>query len=391
MTQLLVKLFVKDYESTDSVKVRTSYGVLASIVGILCNVSLFVLKLAIGLIINSISIMADAFNNLSDAASSIISFIGVKLAERPADKEHPFGHGRFEYIAALIVSFLILMVGVTLFKNSLDKVIHPEVVGFSWILVIILSISVMVKVWLSLFNKKLGNRINSKVMKATSTDARNDVLVTSATIISVVFGKLTGITIDGYTGVIVSVFVLLSGIEIAKDTLMPLLGEAVDKDVYENITKKVESYDGIIGSHDLITHNYGPSRVMATIHAEVSNEANIEAVHKTIDRIERDIFSEMGISIVIHVDPVEVNDISTLECRVMVEQVVAEIEPNGTVHDFHVIYSEEETKLIFELAVPHSYKEKDQDRLLTKVIENISEINENYQCVITIENTYIAE
>lgn len=391
MTQFLVRKFIKNYENTDTVKVRTAYGVLASLVGILCNVMLFLLKLIIGVLINSISIMADAFNNLSDAASSIISFCGVKLAERPADKEHPFGHGRMEYISALVVAFLILMVGLTLFLDSVKKVISPEKVGFSWIMVVILSISVLVKIWLASFNKVLGNKINSTVMKATSADARNDVFVTSATIISLIVGKYTGFTIDGLTGVFVSVFVLLSGFNIAKDTLMPLLGEAVDKDAYEDITKIVESYEGIVGSHDLILHNYGPSCIMATIHAEVANDSNIEEIHETIDRIERDILSEKGISIVIHMDPVEVSDSNVLKRRDMVEKVINEIEPDGSIHDFRVVYIGETTNLIFDLVVPYSYKEEDQQALVLKVTETVSQVDENCQCVITIENSYIAE
>lgn len=390
MTQLLVKLFVKDFENVENIKVRTSYGVLASIIGILCNVLLFGLKLSIGIIINSISITADAFNNLSDAASSIISFIGVKLAGRPADKEHPFGHGRFEYISALVVAFLILMVGVSLFKNSFEKVIHPEKVGFSWVLVIILCISVLVKIWLSLFNKKLGNLINSNVMKATSADARNDVLVTSATIISIVVSKLTGITIDGWIGIIVSGFVLLSGYGIAKETLMPLLGEAVDKEVYKEITKKVEGFEGIIGSHDLIVHNYGPSHTMASIHAEVSNDSDIEDVHRIIDKVEREILKEMGIFIVIHMDPVEVNNKKTLARKERILNIVNRLEPNADIHDFRIVRECGRENIMFDLVVPHSYNEEEKDILEVRLKEYIYEMDEGYHCIITIENSYIA-
>lgn len=391
MTELLVKLFVKDSERTDNAKVRTEYGLLASSVGILCNVLLFFIKLTIGLIINSISITADAVNNLSDAASSVISFIGVKLAGRPADKEHPFGHGRLEYISALVVAFLILVVGFSLLMDSVKKIINPEPVGFSWAMTIILVISVTLKIWLSMFNKVLGNKINSTVMKATSADARNDVIVTSATIISVVVGKYTGWTVDGLMGVFVSVFVLFSGFNIAKDTLVPLLGEAIDKEAYEKITKMVESYEGIIGSHDLILHNYGPSCVMATIHAEVSSDSNIAEVHDIVDKIERDILRDMGISIVIHVDPIELNDGHTLERRALVESVICDLEPDGTIHDFHVVYVENTINLIFDLVIPYSYKEKDQQELVLKITDTISQVNENYQCVITIENSYIAD
>lgn len=391
LTQLLVKLFIKDFKEIDKLSVRTSYGVMASIVGIVCNVILFGIKVTIGIIINSISVIADALNNLSDAGSSIISFIGIKLSERPADKEHPFGHGRLEYISALAISFLILQVGVTSLKSSVSKIIHPEATGFSWTLVFILSISVLIKLWLSLFNKKLGNLINSNVMKATSADSLSDAVVTLATIISIIVGRLTGLNIDGWMGLVVSLFIIISGINIAKDTLMPLLGEAVDKEIYSKITKKVESYDGIVGSHDLIVHNYGPSRVMASIHAEVPNDSNMEKVHETIDRIERDILKELGIFIVIHMDPVEVNDKKVLEKKNMVFKIVKDIEPKATIHDFRMVNGEITTNLIFDLVVPRSYTEEDENRLLMQVTENINKMHEKYKCIITIENSYISE
>jgi cation diffusion facilitator family transporter len=391
LTQLLVKLFVKDYKNTEKSKVRTAYGVLTSLVGIICNIILFGVKIAIGLIINSISVMADAFNNLSDAASSVIGLVGVKLAERPADKEHPFGHGRFEYIAAFAVSFLILQVGLSCFKSSFTKIINPEAVGFNWILVGILCISVLIKLWLSLFNRTLGNRINSNVMKATATDALGDVLITSTTIASVIVGKLTGFMVDGWMGAIVSIFVLLAGFNIARETLEPLLGEAVDRNVYEAVTKKVEGYAGIMGSHDLIVHNYGPSHTMATIHAEVPNDVNLEAAHETIDRIERDVLREMGIFLVIHMDPIETNDQRVIERKEAVIRVIKELEPKAGIHDFRIVNGEEHINLIFDLVVPFSYNEEQEQELLLRIEEALRKIDERYQVVITVENSYIAE
>ena len=391
MTQLLVKLFIKDFDKVEHPSVRTAYGVLTSIVGIICNVFLFGIKLIIGLILNSISVMADAFNNLSDAASSIIGFIGVKLAERPADKEHPFGHGRFEYISALIVSFLILQVGFTCFKSSVTKIINPEPVSFSWILVIILGISVLIKLWLSAFNKTLGKRINSSVMKATSADSLGDVLITSATVLSIVVGKITGLAIDGWMGLVVSIFVLIAGFNIAKDTLEPLLGEAVDQEVYKAISEMVESYDGIVGSHDLIVHNYGPSHIMASIHAEVPNDVNLEEIHETIDSIEKDVFRKMGIFIVIHMDPVEINDVKVLEKKRMVIDIIKKLDTRATIHDFRVVNGENQVNLIFDLVVPHSYSDTAEQELLLKVEETIQNVDSKYQCVITIENSFIAE
>lgn len=391
MTQLLVRLFVKDYKNTDKVSVRTAYGVLASFVGIVCNLILFGVKITIGLIINSISVMADAFNNLSDAASSIIGLVGVKLAERPADKEHPFGHGRFEYISAFVVSFLILEVGFSCLKSSLSKILHPEEVGFQWTLVGILCLSVLIKLWLSYFNKTLGKRINSNVMKATSADALGDVLITSTTIASIIIGKVTGLKVDGFMGAVVSIFVLVAGINIAKETLEPLLGEAVDREVYEAITKKVEGYDGIVGSHDLIVHNYGPSHTMATIHAEVPNNTDIEIAHETIDRIERDVLREMGIFLVIHLDPIETNDCEVIERKEEVVRVIKELEPKATIHDFRLVNGETHINLIFDLVVPHSYSESEEQKLVSQIEEALQKIDERYQAVITVENSYIAE
>lgn len=308
MTEFLVKRFVKDYQQTEAVQVRTAYGTLSSMVGIFCNVLLFGAKLLIGLLINSISVMADAFNNLSDAASSIIGFIGVKMAEKPADDDHPFGHGRIEYIAAFIVAFIVIQVGFSLFKTSLNKILNPESMSFKWISIVILSLSVAVKLWLSLFNRTLGKRINSKVMLATAADAMGDVVTTSATMLSIAVFGIFGVNIDGIVGIAVSVVVMIAGVNIAKDTLAPLIGEAIDPQLYEQISNFVESFEGILGTHDLIVHNYGPSKSMASIHAEVPNDVNVERSHEVIDQIEHEAARRFGLLLVIHMDPVETHD-----------------------------------------------------------------------------------
>lgn len=287
MTQFLIEHFVKDYEDVEKISVRTAYGVLASIVGIFCNVFLFAVKFTIGVIAHSVSVMADAFNNLSDAGSSIISFIGVKMAEKPADRDHPFGHGRIEYIAALVVSFLILEVGFTFLKDSIGKIRTPEMLNFQIASVIILILSIGVKLWLGLFNKRLGEKINSKVMMAVFADSMGDVITTGATILSLIIFRITGWNIDGVVGIGVALVVMWAGVGIAKDTLEPLIGEAIDPQVYDQIKAFVEKYDGIVGTHDLIVHNYGPGRSMASIHAEVPNDVDIEKSHEIIDRIER--------------------------------------------------------------------------------------------------------
>lgn len=391
MTKLLVRLFIKNYDNVQDQKVRTSYGVLSSIVGIICNVILFLIKLVVGIVINSVSVMADAFNNLSDATSSIISLIGVKLAGRPADKEHPFGHGRIEYIAALAVSFLIIQVGLTLFKNSFAKILNPEAIVFNPFLIGILFISIFTKVWLMLFNRRLGKLINSTVMLATAADSMGDVLVTSVTVVSTTVAGLTGWQIDGYMGLIVSIFVVIAGIRIAKDTLEPLLGQAVDREVYKSITNLVESYPHIVGTHDLIIHSYGPSHRMATIHAEVPKDISFEEAHDVIDRIERDILEKMDIFLVIHMDPIEINDVVVLEKKELVTKIVQKLDQKASIHDFRMVKTEFQINLIFDLVVPFSYTYKEEQKLLTKIIEEVRRHDPKLNCVITIENSYIAE
>ena len=286
MTEFLVKRFVKNYQDTEDLQVRTAYGVLSSFVGICCNVLLFIAKVAIGMVMNSISVTADAFNNLSDAASSVISFVGVKMADKPADEEHPFGHGRMEYIAALIVSFLVIEVGFTFFKSSIGKIGDPETMNFDLIPFLILLLSVAVKLWMGMFNRKLGKRIDSKVLLATSTDSLGDVVTTSVTIMSILVYRFLGWNIDAVMGILVSLVVMWAGIGIARDTLEPLIGQAGDPKLAARIRKEVESYDGIVGTHDMILHSYGPGRTMASLHAEVPRDRDIEDSHEVI-RIRR--------------------------------------------------------------------------------------------------------
>ena len=384
-------MFVKNNKNIEDKDVRASYGVLASVVGLISNVILFLLKIIIGLLIKSISVMADAFNNLSDAGSSVISFVGAKLASRPADKKHPFGHGRAEYIAALVVSFLILQVGFTLFKNSVIKIFKPEDIVFNPILIGFLGLSVLVKLWLMFFNRKLGERINSSVMKATAMDSLSDVVVTSATIVSAILAGMFGWQVDAYVGVIVSVFVMFAGINIAKDTLEPLMGEAVDKDLYHKVSNFVESYEGIVGSHDLIIHSYGPNHLMGTIHVEVPSNADFEKAHETIDQIERDILKELDMFFVIHMDPVEVNDLKILEKNEMIDNILKKLDPKVSFHDFRVINGDNHINLIFDLVVPFSYTKKEEQRLLHDLIEEVRRRDPRHQCIITLENTYIEE
>ena len=390
MTEFLVRHFVKDYEAVEKSAVRTAYGVLASMVGIVCNVFLFLVKFIVGLLLHSVSVTADAFNNLSDAASSIISFIGVKMAGKPADKEHPFGHGRIEYIAALIVSFLVLEVGFTFFKDSISKIRTPEELNFQLVSVVILILSIGVKLWLGVFNKKLGKKIDSKVMMAVFTDSMGDVITTSATILSLVVFRLTGVNIDGIVGIGVALVVMWAGVGIAKDTLEPLIGEAIDPEEYDKVKRFVERYPGIEGTHDLIIHNYGPNQSMASIHAEVPNDADIEEAHELIDRIERDAADELGILLVIHMDPIEMRDEQVMHMRTVVENTLKSLDRQCSIHDLRVVNGMGQINLIFDMVVPFGYSEEEQNSLQLQLMEKLQAIDKRYQCVITMEHSYKA-
>lgn len=370
---------------------RTAYGVLASIVGIFCNVFLFAVKFVVGLVLHSVSVTADAFNNLSDAGSSIISFVGVKMAEKPADKDHPFGHGRIEYIAALVVSFLVLEVGFTFLKDSFGKILHPETMNFQIVSVVILIFSIAVKLWLGLFNRRLGEKIDSKVMMAVFTDSMGDVITTSATILSLIFFAVTGINIDGIVGVGVALVVMWAGVGIARDTLEPLIGQAIDPEVYEEIKHFVERYDGIEGTHDLIVHNYGPGRSMASIHAEVPNDVDIEQSHEIIDRIEREAAKELGIFLVIHMDPVEIRNKKILRIKETAVRILHDLDPLCSLHDFRVVHGEHQINLIFDMVVPIDYDEKKKEDLSLRMAERMKGADSRYECVITVESDYVAQ
>ena len=391
MTNFIVKHFIKDYEETNKVSVRTTYGLVASIVGIFCNVLLFVVKFLVGMWMHSVSVLADSFNNLSDAGSSIISFVGVKMASKPADEEHPFGHGRMEYIAALVVSFLVIEVGFSFLKDSIGKISAPAELKFHMLSVVLLVLSIGVKVWLSIFNRKLGKKINSKVMMATATDSMGDVLATAVTIASMLIFHFTQINIDAYVGIGVSLVIMWAGIGIARDTLEPLLGEAIPADVYKEITRFVESYDGVLGTHDLIVHNYGPGRSMASVHAEVPNDVDVEISHEIIDRIERDVLMELGIFLVIHMDPIEINNEHLEQAKRQVFTVVKEMDEALSIHDFRMVDGESQINLIFDLVVPASYNKEKRKELCQTLRRRMNEIDHRYQCVIQVEISFIAE
>ncbi len=388
MTKFLVKRFVKNYENYEDTVVRTHYGILASVVGILCNILLFAVKLTIGLLLRSLAVTADAFNNLSDAASSVISFIGVKMAGKPADAEHPFGHGRIEYISALIVSFLVIEVGFTFFKNSVSKIIHPEEIAFDLIPFLILLLSILVKLWMAFFNHSLGKTIDSKVMLATAADSLGDVVTTSTTVLSILICHFTRINVDAIASLLVSVFVIWSGISIAKDTLEPLIGQRVPAKLYRQITSTVESYPGIVGTHDLIVHNYGPNQAMATIHAEVPNDMDLITSHEMIDHIEREVEKELNILLVIHMDPIEMKDKEVLSLREKTARIIHALDPGLSFHDFRVLKENGQCNLIFDLVVPDSYSQEDSDRTMHQLLALIHEMGEHTEAVITLDRQF---
>ena len=391
MVDFLVHKFVKDYENTENAKVRTSYGVMASMVGIFCNILLFAGKFIVGLILNSVSVLADAFNNLSDAASSVIGFVGVKMASKPADQDHPFGHGRIEYIAALIVSFLVIEVGLSFLKTAIGKIREPEELTFSTVSILVLLASIGVKLWMAYFNRKLGKRIDSKVMLAVAADSMGDVVTTSATVLSLLFCRFTGINIDGFVGALVALVVMWAGVGIAKDTLEPLIGTAVDPELYRQITEFVEGYEGILGSHDLIVHNYGPTRSLASIHAEVPNDVSIEISHEIIDKIEREAAKKLGVFLVIHMDPVEVRDDRVTVVRTKVTEVLKELDERLSLHDFRMVDGEEQINLIFDVVVPFAYQGAELTQLQLDIMEQVSTLDSRYQCVMTMEKGYVAQ
>ena len=391
MIQILAKCLIKNWEDVASPAVRKAYGILCGAVGIGLNLLLFAGKFFAGTLSGSIAITADAFNNLSDAGSSVVTLLGFQLAGQKPDRDHPFGHGRIEYIAALVVSFLVLEVGFTFLKDSIGKIRMPEALNFQTVSVAVLIVSIAVKLWLGLFNRKLGERINSKVMMAVFTDSMGDVITTGATILSLIFFRLTGINIDGIVGVGVALVVMWAGVGIARDTLEPLIGEAIDPEVYKEIKSFVESYDGIEGTHDLLVHNYGPGRSMASIHAEVPNDVDIEQSHEIIDRIEREAAKKLGIFLVIHMDPVEMKDQRVLQVRDRAVQILKELDPACSIHDFRMVHGENQINLIFDMVIPIEYDEEMRKELPQKLADRLKESDPRYECVITVEYDYVAK
>lgn len=388
MIKLFLRRFVKNYENVQDKNVRASYGILAGIVGIICNLFLFAVKLTAGTLMNSISIISDSINNLSDMGSSLVTVIGSKISNRNPDKEHPFGHGRVEYISSLIVSFIILLVGFELLKTSFGKIFEPQKVEFNLILFIILCLSLLVKVWMFSYNRYLGGKINSSVLRAAASDSINDVMATSVVLISTLVGRFIDFPLDGIMGVLVSGLVMYTGFGIAKDTVGVLLGNPPSPETVSEITSVVLSGEGIIGLHDLIVHDYGPGRVMASVHAEVPDDIDIVKIHEVIDATEQRILNELGIHIVIHMDPLSIHCERTSQLRDMVQTAVNEVNPQFSIHDFRLTDGENRINLIFDMAVPCTMKEEEREDALQQIQIKIQQQDTRYNTVITVDNSF---
>lgn len=384
MIQVFVKFFIKDYENIQDASVRQAYGMLGGGLGIACNLILFLAKLIAGIMTGAISIMADAFNNLSDAGSSIVTLIGFKLAGKPADKEHPFGHGRMEYLAGLFISAAIMLVGWQLGTSSIDKILHPEEVTYGMLSIIILIGSVLVKFWMASYNRYLGNKIQSATMKATAMDSLSDCIATTAVLFSIAIGYFTDLQVDGIAGLIVSIFIFIAGINAMKDTVQPLLGQAPDAEFVKGIERVVMSHSAIVGIHDMMVHDYGPGRVMVSLHAEIPVEMDFMEAHDIIDDIEMDIKNEFQCDITIHMDPVVLEDEKTNQMRERVKRIVESVENDLTMHDFRMTTGPLRTNLIFDVVVPYDSKKTDRE-IKEEITEQVSQIGENYYARVQID------
>lgn len=360
MVTLLSKLFIKNREDTQDPKVRQAYGMLCGAVGIFLNLCLFAGKFAAGTLSHSIAITADAFNNLSDAGSSIITLIGFRMAGQKPDPDHPFGHGRIEYISGLLVSVIILLMGLELLKSSVTKILHPETPVFSPVVLLILISSILVKCYMFLYNKELGKKLDSTAMAATATDSFSDMLATAVVLLSTLAAHFTNLAIDGWCGFLVGLFICYAGYTAAKDTISPLLGQAPDKAFVQQINDTVMAHEGILGIHDLIVHNYGPGRILISLHAEVPADGDILALHDLIDNIEHELHNTLNCHAVIHMDPVKVGDEETARKKGMVKEILAEIDSALTMHDFRIVAGPTHTNLIFDVVTPYGFPLSDE-------------------------------
>ena len=388
MTQFLIRCFIKRPDDVKDAAVRTAYGNLASLVGMACNILLCIGKLLAGTLFGSIAIMADALNNLSDASSNVVSLIGFRLAAKAPDAEHPYGHARYEYLAGLVVSVTILAIGLSLLKESALKVLHPTPVVFSWLSIGVLAASILVKLWMSGFNRAVGKKINSETLMATAADSRNDVLTTGAVLLSTILCSLTGYGImDGIMGVGVAAFILWSGWGLVMDTLSPLLGESPSPELVEHIERTVMSYPGVLGMHDLMVHDYGPGHQFASLHVEFPAETDPLTAHDVIDNIENDFLKKDRLQVTIHYDPIVTADASVGVLRARLQEHARQLDPQLSIHDLRIVPGDSHTNVLFDLVFPAGYT-GDIDQMLAKMCQFVKEQDPKYCCVVKVEQSY---
>ena len=386
MTDIIIRLFVKNYENTRETNVRGAYGKLAGLVGILCNVGLFALKLIVGILSGSVSITADAVNNLSDASSSVISLIGFKLASRPADEGHPYGHGRYEYLSGLMVAVIIMVIGFELLKSSVVKIINPSPVEFGYLSAAALVFSILVKLWLMFFNRKIGKRINSKTLIATAADSRNDVIATGAVLLASVISHFAHIELDGFMGAAVALFILYSGFGLVRDTLDPMLGKAPEEKQVDEIREKILSYEGVLGTHDLLVHDYGPGRQFASVHVEMAAEGDVVKSHDIIDKIEHD-FLRDGLHLIIHFDPIQTESSEISDLRASISEEIKKLNPRMTIHDLNIDRSGCGANVVFDCVVPNDM-EIDENEIKQYLQNIVTTKNPKYSCTVNIDRSY---
>lgn len=389
MVSFLVNMFIKDKENVSSPAVRQAYGVLCGVVGIGLNILLFLGKFFAGTISCSIAITADAFNNLSDAGSSIITLLGFKLAGQRPDPDHPFGHGRIEYLSGLLVSIMIVLMGFELAKSSVDKILHPAPIESGPIIIVILLISICVKLYMNFYNRKIGKKINSPAMGATAADSLSDSVATTAVLIATLVGQFTGVLIDGWCGILVALFILWSGVNAARDTISPLLGQPPTKEFVDNIEEIVMGHQTVQGIHDMVVHDYGPGRVMVSLHAEVPSNRNIMELHDEIDLIEAELHEKMGCEAVIHMDPIEMDNDTIGETKLRIKELLQEkISPEITIHDFRMVPGPTHINVIFDAVVPFSFHMSDTE-VECKIKDLVREMDGNYFAVVKIDKSYV--
>lgn len=389
MTKLFIRLFVKNKDSVSLPKVRESYGKLAGIIGICTNLFLATLKVLIGLFSNSIAIIADGLNNLTDASSSVITLVGFKMAGKPEDEDHPYGHARIEYLTGIFVSVVIIVVGVGLLKSSIEKVVSPGTLNFNYITIILLVVAILLKLWQMSFYKYVGKKINSLAIIATGTDSRNDVIATSAVLLSVIIGSFTGLNLDGYFGCLVAIFIIYSGIQLIRETSSPLLGEAPDIEIVNRIKEIVKSYyPTVLGMHDLVVHNYGPGKIFASIHLEVDADGDLMESHDVIDLIEKRIKRDLHIECTGHLDPIKKNDPLVAAMHQLVDAAIDELEGLSEIHDLRIVPGKTHTNVIFDVIVSHNCKLTKKE-IHEYVEKRVKEYNKNFYVVITYDIKYI--